>query len=228
MGVVIAVRRTRILVTGAVTVASLLAAGFSVRGVVDHLSNGQTLLDALGWSRAWIGRLEIVVITSLSRQGALDDVIKGSVTVLTSKISMHRSMQYQFLKKDANSTRRLQELTEFVHVPEPIDYVPGFSDPQLVVDDSVNDVLGVLRSAAAEPRVRSFVYLSSAATITSPRNGAYTFTESDWNTASRAVVDAQGMNPQTNGLMTINRPTDYYTMGRKRSELPARHIRPSP
>ncbi len=43
-----------------------------------------------------------------------------------------------------------------------------------------------------EPKVRSFVFMSSIAAVRSVQEGDYTFTEKDWNTQAEALVAAKG------------------------------------
>ncbi|KAK3314275.1 hypothetical protein B0H66DRAFT_568139 [Apodospora peruviana] len=76
------------------------------------------------------------------------------------------------------------------HIAAPV--AATFTDPEPVMQGAVGGVLRALESAAKEPRVKSFVFMSSIAAIRSPKEGDYTYTEKDWNDYALQTVEEKG------------------------------------
>ncbi|KAK3346428.1 hypothetical protein B0T25DRAFT_506859 [Lasiosphaeria hispida] len=76
------------------------------------------------------------------------------------------------------------------HTATPVAF--DFSDPEPVMRDAVGGILRALESAAKEPKIKSFVFMSSITAVYSNKEGDYTFTEADWNTEAEDLVEKLG------------------------------------
>jgi nucleoside-diphosphate-sugar epimerase len=77
------------------------------------------------------------------------------------------------------------------HLASPVSF--DFSDPGPVLKSAINGTVRALESAVKEPRIKSFVLMSSiTAMLGMQRTGDYTYTEADWNTFAEAAVAEQG------------------------------------
>lgn len=68
----------------------------------------------------------------------------------------------------------------------------NFDDPDPVLRDAITGTLRALESANKEPSVKSFVLMSSIASVLTPREEDYTYTEADWNTVAEEAVKTLG------------------------------------
>ncbi|KAH7010492.1 hypothetical protein EDB80DRAFT_763398 [Ilyonectria destructans] len=69
-----------------------------------------------------------------------------------------------------------------LHFATPFDFSP---DPNQVIPQAVEIILGLLRAAAREPSVKRFVYTSSIGAVYSPKGGvSVTLTQDSWNDAA--------------------------------------------
>ena len=78
------------------------------------------------------------------------------------------------------------------HLAAPVSFF--FTDPEPIMKAAVEGVTRMLESASKEPRIKSFVYMSSVAAILSQHEGPHRFTEEDWNTQAEAIVAEMGKN----------------------------------
>ncbi|AEO56629.1 hypothetical protein MYCTH_45943 [Thermothelomyces thermophilus ATCC 42464] len=77
------------------------------------------------------------------------------------------------------------------HLASPISF--DFTDPEPVLQNAVNGTVRALESAVKEPKIRSFVLMSSiAAMLQQPDEQQYTYTEADWNNWAEAAVAQMG------------------------------------
>jgi nucleoside-diphosphate-sugar epimerase len=77
------------------------------------------------------------------------------------------------------------------HLASPVSF--DFSDPEPVLKSAINGTVRALESAVKEPKIKSFVLMSSiTAMLQMNRTGDYTYTEADWNTFAEAAVAEQG------------------------------------
>ncbi|KAK3367667.1 hypothetical protein B0H63DRAFT_84936 [Podospora didyma] len=78
------------------------------------------------------------------------------------------------------------------HIASPI--VMDGNDPLSIIDVAVGSVQRLLETANREPTVKSFVLMSSIATVRGlpDLDQERTYTEADWNTYAEATVAAQG------------------------------------
>jgi nucleoside-diphosphate-sugar epimerase len=76
------------------------------------------------------------------------------------------------------------------HLAAPVSFF--FSDPEPVLKAALQGTTGILESAVREPSVKHFVLMSSIVAVMSPKDGPYTFTEDDWNTAAEDIVASKG------------------------------------
>ncbi|KAK3690475.1 hypothetical protein B0T22DRAFT_424359 [Podospora appendiculata] len=76
------------------------------------------------------------------------------------------------------------------HLAAPI--AMSFTDPEPVMKGAIDGITRVLESAAKEPSIKSFVFMSSVAAIRSEKPDGYVFTEADWNTQAEDIVAQQG------------------------------------
>jgi len=76
------------------------------------------------------------------------------------------------------------------HTASPVAF--SFPDPDPVIHTAKRSVLEALQSAAKEPSVKHFVFMSSASAIRGPRQGDYTYTEKDWNEYAPAELARLG------------------------------------
>ncbi|KAF8335947.1 NAD-binding protein [Cantharellus anzutake] len=80
-----------------------------------------------------------------------------------------------------------------VHMASPVD--TSSEDPAVVIGPAVSGTTGILKSALEHgPSVKRIVITSSVASLIVPKDGTYTFTESDWNTYSPSCVEQKGKN----------------------------------
>lgn len=77
------------------------------------------------------------------------------------------------------------------HLASPISF--DFSDPEPVLRNAVNGTLRALESAVKEPKIRTFVLMSSIAAMLQQRDEQqYTYTEADWNNSAEETVKVLG------------------------------------
>ncbi|KAL2168850.1 hypothetical protein VTG60DRAFT_6752 [Thermothelomyces hinnuleus] len=77
------------------------------------------------------------------------------------------------------------------HLASPISF--DFTDPEPVLRNAVNGTVRALESAVKEPKIRTFVLMSSIAAMLQQRNEQqYTYTDADWNNSSEAAVAQMG------------------------------------
>ncbi|KAK1833421.1 hypothetical protein QBC39DRAFT_346020 [Podospora conica] len=76
------------------------------------------------------------------------------------------------------------------HLASPV--ATHFDDPEPVLRDAIVGTLRALESANKEPSVKSFVLMSSIASVATPREDDYTYTEADWNTFAENAVKEMG------------------------------------
>lgn len=83
------------------------------------------------------------------------------------------------------------------HIAAPI--APNFTDPEPVMRDATQGVFRALEAAATEPKVKSFVFMSSLAAIRPSGPATFDISEEDWNTNSVEMVERMGK--QTPGFV---------------------------
>ncbi|KAL2195206.1 hypothetical protein P885DRAFT_79648 [Corynascus similis CBS 632.67] len=76
------------------------------------------------------------------------------------------------------------------HLASPVSF--DFTDPEPVLRAAVNGTARALESAEKEPKIKSFVLMSSIAAMLQDHEGDYTYTEADWNTTAEDTVSELG------------------------------------
>jgi nucleoside-diphosphate-sugar epimerase len=76
------------------------------------------------------------------------------------------------------------------HLAAPASF--SFTDPEPVLKGAIEGTLHALEAAHKEPSVKSFVLMSSIASIISTKEAPYTFTEADWNDEAGQLVTQLG------------------------------------
>jgi nucleoside-diphosphate-sugar epimerase len=168
-----------VLVTGANgyiaarTAEAFLKAGYSVRGTVRSKSSAKDLLDALS---EYAGRLEIVEVPDITVPSAFDEAVKGESSPIILPYGL--------------SLLTISGVDAIAHLAAPVSLT--FTDPEPVLKGAIEGTLRALEAAHKEPSVKSFVFMSSIAAIVSTKEGAYTFTEADWDDEAEAAVAKLG------------------------------------
>lgn len=83
------------------------------------------------------------------------------------------------------------------HIAAPV--APNFTDPEPVLRDATQGVSRALEAAATEPKVKSFILMSSLAAIRPSGLEVFNISEADWNTKSVKMVEELGK--QTPGFV---------------------------
>jgi len=76
------------------------------------------------------------------------------------------------------------------HLAAPVSL--SFTDAEAVIKTATESVTRILESAVKEPALKSFVFMSSITAVRSPKEGAYVFTDKDWNEDSLPLLEKLG------------------------------------
>jgi len=80
-----------------------------------------------------------------------------------------------------------------VHMESPVDTCA--EDPAAVIGPAISCATAILKSVLEHgPSVKRIIIASSVTSLIMPKDGPYTFTESDWNTHSPTYVEQKGKN----------------------------------
>jgi nucleoside-diphosphate-sugar epimerase len=179
--------RGRVLITGAngyigaQAIAKFLREGWTVRGAVrDPNSTSVRELASHFAAELSAGTFELVVVPNIIEEGAFDEAVRG--------------------------------VTAIAHLATPVVFDTG--NVEYVIGTAVRGTLSILESALRassgtsagrqdrdetkgdendkEERLKSFVFMSSAAAVRMNVPGPITFTEADWNTQAEAQVKEAG------------------------------------
>lgn len=83
------------------------------------------------------------------------------------------------------------DATAIIHIASPVNVF--LAEPSSFMKASVEGLRRALEAADLHrATVKSFVFMSSVASIFSEKGGEYTFTEADWNTYAEPMVEKQG------------------------------------
>jgi nucleoside-diphosphate-sugar epimerase len=90
-------------------------------------------------------------------------------------------------------TDALKGVTVVAHLASPVSLL--FKDPEPVLRTAVEGTTGILKSAAEEPSIKTFVLLSSFVSMNlPPSDGPRVVSEKTWNDWSEALVEKMGKN----------------------------------
>lgn len=115
------------------------------------------------------------------------DALKNALADYGSKLEI---VQVPDITLDGAFDEAVRGCTAIAHLAAPVSL--NFKDPKPVMHGAVQGTLSILRSAAKEPLVKSFVLLSSVAAISRLTKGPHKVTEEDWNDWAEAMVEQKG------------------------------------
>lgn len=158
------------------TVEAFLKAGYSVKGTVRSLSSSTEVKQAL---IEYADKLDFVEVPDITLAGAFDKAVKGEFTF--------RDDDFISLTRKPNIYSGVDAIA---HLASPVSF--AFTQPEPVLHSAINGTVRILESAQKEPKIKSFVLMSSVTAIMEPKTEDYTFTEADWNTAAERAVGELG------------------------------------
>ena len=169
-----------------------LRAGYNVRGSVRKASKADGLKAF--WDKKYgEGTFEVVEVPEMSVKGAFDEAVKGTFVRLN------------FLSTAYNGVG----VSGICHVAFNLSWTP---DPNVLIPEVHTTITELLRSAAAEPSVKRFVYTSSiCACWTTIPNKEIKIDENTWDEAS---LEKSWAPPP----YTIERSPIVYAAGKVKSE----------
>ncbi|KAK0710645.1 hypothetical protein B0H67DRAFT_601619 [Lasiosphaeris hirsuta] len=93
-----------------------------------------------------------------------------------------------------------------------------FTDPEPVLKGAIHGTLRALESAHKEPSIKTFVLMSSITAILGQKEGDYTFTEADWNTAALPLVEELGKAAPSRVIYSASKVAAEQTLWKFRDE----------
>ncbi|KAJ2922034.1 hypothetical protein H1R20_g15066, partial [Candolleomyces eurysporus] len=173
-----------VLVTGANgyipiwVVRKLLEKGYNVRGTVRKAEKGEYLNKYFD-RYVKQGRLELVVVEDITKEGAFDEAVKGVDAIEHMASPFHENVD------DPEGPFTPIPLSPFIH---------AFTsrNPELI-RPAVEGTLGILKSALKNnPAIKRIVITSSCAAVITVTPEVRTFSEADWNELSINETREQG------------------------------------
>ena len=102
------------------------------------------------------------------------------------------------------------------HLAAPVSLT--FTDPEPVLKGAIEGTLRALEAAHKEPSVKSFVLMSSIVAILSKKEGAYVFTEADWDDEAGPAVAKLGKDAPGGLIYQASKTAAERTLWRFRDE----------
>ncbi|KAI5477461.1 D-lactaldehyde dehydrogenase [Pseudohyphozyma bogoriensis] len=142
-----------------------------------------------------------VVVTALKQgytvRGTVRSAEKGKyLDELLKKEGLEKNWSWvivEDLEKEGAFNEAVKGVDAIEHTASPFHF--RVEDPYVdLINPAVNGTKALLNAALTEPKVQRVVITSSFASILSPKDGLYTYSEKDWNEFSVGQVEEQGKN----------------------------------
>lgn len=157
------------------TADQLLALGYKIRGTVrDHVRTlwVQSLFD----EKYGKGKFELAVVPDIAKEGAFDDVVKGTQVSVTAS---SRSLDTLLLL-------RILGVSGIAHIAGDVSFS---ADPNVVIAPTIASAINLLVSAAKESSVKRIACTSSSWAQTFPTpNTVFEVTTETWNDSATAAA----------------------------------------
>ncbi|KAG8914681.1 methylglyoxal reductase (NADPH-dependent) gre2 [Tulasnella sp. 408] len=158
-------------------VATLLKYGYSVRGAVRSLAKGvhiKKLFEEYG------DRVQIVEVSDFNKPGAFDEAVKGVGGILHLGSPMPQKVNHidDIMGPSVDGTiALLRSAQQYGWVCKSNRFTPAF----------------FLTTMHASPEIKRVVLTSTSGNVMEPKEGEYTWTETDWFDTALKIVEAQGV-----------------------------------